>query len=666
MADIITNLHPDNDPNTNLYPNIKKENIPNKSITTNKLDDDVLSLIGSLKPSGTDTSTNILAYTSNKGIYVATDNGHWYYWNGSAYADGGIYQTAVNYDELENRIEEIESAQSVAYSLNKFDLNTYSEGQINDNNGTITPDTDYWTSDFIDVKKGDVVWYSKISNGNIYFPTSLTIVGLALYDEHKNFIAASKVNWVQAYVINNSNAKYIKVTVNKFNTETEKVCIGLNGFATQSSQFDDTPANKYNNVTSFKDFNQAIKYRYSYNRLNPSTISVATQINSLGVISESSSYETSDYIMVEPNDVVYYTEINAERTQFWRIADLTIPRLVLFDKDKNVISSVDWTQSYVIPANGKYIRCMFTRNTSNKLRVISVNEYPKNFWDFQEFKFEGYSIEPDYAKLRQKRRVLWLGSSIPTYGYPEMLGNNCHATIINNARGGSQIIKGIKEYVSDINPCGVNNRYHLGNLCQSRAEKQTMINNWEAICNERGIEYTPISESEATSILNSSYETALDPYLTGDNAVDIIVLNFGYNDPASSHTNTYDVFNMQGAHNWIISRILGVNPNMGIILFGNYNWLGDEKEARFNEISNEWGITYFELRKLLGWTYNKTVTSTLNVNAQGKWESVPERVTTPQSIWLGDGIHPIGVASEKIAKVTAPYFKNWLEMYCDE
>ena len=49
--DIITNLHPDNDPSTNLYPNIKKENIPSKSITTNKLDDDVLSLMRSLKPS---------------------------------------------------------------------------------------------------------------------------------------------------------------------------------------------------------------------------------------------------------------------------------------------------------------------------------------------------------------------------------------------------------------------------------------------------------------------------------------------------------------------------------------------------------------------------------------------------------------------------------------
>ena len=109
MAEIITNLHPDGDENTNLYPNIKKENIPSKSISTDKLDDNVLSLIGSLKPSGTDTSANILAFTYNKGIYVATDNGHWYYWNGSAYTDGGVYQSSEAIEQIKGDINELDS-----------------------------------------------------------------------------------------------------------------------------------------------------------------------------------------------------------------------------------------------------------------------------------------------------------------------------------------------------------------------------------------------------------------------------------------------------------------------------------------------------------------------------------------------------------------------------
>ena len=119
MADIITNLHPDNDPNTKLYPNIKKENIPSKSISTDKLDDNVLSLIGSLKPSGTDISANILAYTSNKGIYVATDNGHWYYWNGTAYVDGGVYQATAIADGS------IDKTKIADGSIDKTKINSY-------------------------------------------------------------------------------------------------------------------------------------------------------------------------------------------------------------------------------------------------------------------------------------------------------------------------------------------------------------------------------------------------------------------------------------------------------------------------------------------------------------------------------------------------------------
>ena len=99
MADIITTLHPENDSNIDLYPNVKKDNIPNKSIDRNKLDDDVNSLLDSineLHPSGTDTSTHILAFNEDRGIYIGTDTGHWYYWNGSQYVDGGVFLSIGN------------------------------------------------------------------------------------------------------------------------------------------------------------------------------------------------------------------------------------------------------------------------------------------------------------------------------------------------------------------------------------------------------------------------------------------------------------------------------------------------------------------------------------------------------------------------------------------
>ena len=98
MTDIITTLHPENDAETNLYPNIKKENIPNEAIDRSKLDESINELldnIGELHPAGVDTSTNILAKTSDTGIWIGSDTGKWYYWNGTQYVSGGTYQATA-------------------------------------------------------------------------------------------------------------------------------------------------------------------------------------------------------------------------------------------------------------------------------------------------------------------------------------------------------------------------------------------------------------------------------------------------------------------------------------------------------------------------------------------------------------------------------------------
>ena len=173
--DIITNLHPDNDPSTNLYPNIKKENIPSKSISTDKLDDNVLSLIGSLKPSGTDTSANILAFTSNKGIYVATDNGHWYYWNGSTYADGGIFMAPEITDLFD-------------YSNNLVDDSKIENGKfINWNNGDIASSDEYRLyNDYIPIT-GDIYITLFNDNNGIFLDDNYAILG-AYYNQNKNYL----------------------------------------------------------------------------------------------------------------------------------------------------------------------------------------------------------------------------------------------------------------------------------------------------------------------------------------------------------------------------------------------------------------------------------------------------------------------------------------------
>lgn len=167
MTDIITTLHPEQDEETNLYPNVKKENIPNESIDMSKLGNDVKSLINSmneLRPSGADTSTNILAFTENKGIYIGSDTGNWYYWNGTQYVDGGVYQTAVNYDELENDLIDLGKD---GYALYK-DV-TWNDGYI-DKWGLVKASTlSKYSTPFV-LRKGETI---KVGTEN----NSITIIG---------------------------------------------------------------------------------------------------------------------------------------------------------------------------------------------------------------------------------------------------------------------------------------------------------------------------------------------------------------------------------------------------------------------------------------------------------------------------------------------------------
>lgn len=55
-------------------------------------------------PKGVYASLSALqtAYPSGaSGVYLTSDNGHWYYWNGSAWTDGGVYQSAGGYEEIQ-------------------------------------------------------------------------------------------------------------------------------------------------------------------------------------------------------------------------------------------------------------------------------------------------------------------------------------------------------------------------------------------------------------------------------------------------------------------------------------------------------------------------------------------------------------------------------------
>lgn len=98
--------------------------------------------LGSLKPSGVAPSSTILAFNENKGVYVGSDSGYWYYFDEeqSKYVYGGVFVSNVNLVDLgtsnhpENTLEEeVESLHAVAngYLTDNEDKNTMFVSKFN-------------------------------------------------------------------------------------------------------------------------------------------------------------------------------------------------------------------------------------------------------------------------------------------------------------------------------------------------------------------------------------------------------------------------------------------------------------------------------------------------------------------------------------------------------
>ena len=95
--DLIVTLKTENNEN-NVYPNIVYSNIPDSIIDIQKINPSYTNYLRTLFTNPTyktATSTEITGLSSNNGLYVATDTGHWYYWDGTHYTDGGVFNSMV-------------------------------------------------------------------------------------------------------------------------------------------------------------------------------------------------------------------------------------------------------------------------------------------------------------------------------------------------------------------------------------------------------------------------------------------------------------------------------------------------------------------------------------------------------------------------------------------
>ena len=220
-------------------------NIIDGKVTRSKLESAVVNDISTLQEDVSGLQTEVATYlqsvgsplvastaagmTDHEKIYVYTGseagytNGNWYYWNGSAWASGGVYNsTALNTDTTLLASGAAADSKTVGDKITdlKDDI-TQKETVINRELGYIFPEFEYGNissggeSNTNKVVRTGYIPFTTGQKIKITFPNYFTLVRVLLYKE-ANYNAGSYITLFaatsgQTYQLNNAGLNYIRI-----------------------------------------------------------------------------------------------------------------------------------------------------------------------------------------------------------------------------------------------------------------------------------------------------------------------------------------------------------------------------------------------------------------------------------------------------------------------
>lgn len=154
--------------------------------------------LASGSPKAVNSKSEMTDTTKN---YVLTTDGHWYYYNGTTWVDGGVYQSAG-----------IANESITPFKTNFFDSSSnllipelcQTGKQIN-NSGVITDNTNYFITGLIEITPNKN--YAMFNSSGSYFGNT----NLALYDENQAFLEKVSTIYSDNIKTTNTSAKYMRV-----------------------------------------------------------------------------------------------------------------------------------------------------------------------------------------------------------------------------------------------------------------------------------------------------------------------------------------------------------------------------------------------------------------------------------------------------------------------
>ncbi|MFS0776260.1 BppU family phage baseplate upper protein [Neobacillus sp. 3P2-tot-E-2] len=251
--------------------------------------------VASGSPKGTYATLTALqtAYpTGTTGIYLVTADGKWYYWNGTAWAAGGTYQSAGIADES----IAIGKTNFIAVGKNLYNINTSTDGFfVNHTNGNLSANASYSASDFIPVKPNTIYIRSRDSY-------------MAFYDANKTFISG-QANTVTGSFTTPANCYYLRTSVQPlsakaaFQLEVGSTITSYENYKYVLNSYTDILKNIPSKGITLGLLEDLVsRYTYTKNLFNKATITDNYMMNNVtGNPLSNTGYYLSDYIPVTSN-----------------------------------------------------------------------------------------------------------------------------------------------------------------------------------------------------------------------------------------------------------------------------------------------------------------------------------------------------------------------------
>lgn len=373
------------------------------------------------------------------GIYVITADGNWYYWNGTAWTIGGIYQAIAVTDEVISERQRTD-LELLPKPTNLFNTaSPFLTNQYYDTNGAIVNLTNFNDCALIDVSAEDQLMIA--FNKHPTLPYAIGGYTGAFFDASNNWLSsviiATGTVPSKKYISKPTGAKYFSMVYSSRNIHADSSTIKIYGMSAVSFNdlFARTLKKMYGDISTER-FSPLMFNAFPTNLFDiNNSFTTDGYYDSTGTKVTSSSFNNSRLITASANET--FIIAFQESSLAYGIAGYTIS---FFDSAKNWIGykiavPTSGVVEFTTPPNTAYISTLYSTNVA-KADQTCINIFRKSEFVYSKV----HKLIQTSNKPFAGKKGIALGDSITygtgssvTYAYPKYVEKVTGAKIDNYA-----------------------------------------------------------------------------------------------------------------------------------------------------------------------------------------------------------------------------------------